>query len=86
MVGDKKMPIKRNHIKYYFIVRQGKLTLRSSGKAEIKKGYGVICNHPGGITRTYIAWYDDGNGNFIYNETIRGASKFHTEELGISIT
>lgn len=83
VVGNQSTPINRNHIKQYFIIRNGKFTVRG-GKVEIKKGYGVVCNHPGGIVRTYIAWYNDDTGKFVYNEVIRGTNKLYTEELGIA--
>ena len=77
--GDK-LPIKRNHPKYYFIVREGKIVIQ--GDCSVKKGYGVVCLHPGNIKRTYIEWYNE-NGTHAHREVLRDTRTFYEKEIGI---
>jgi hypothetical protein len=74
-------PIKRNNPRFYFIVREGSVPLRG-GKSSIKKGYGVICVHPGNVKGTYIEWYSN-KGKYMHREVLRGTQKFYEEEIGI---
>jgi len=83
IVGDKPNPIKKNNARHYFIIRNGRMSLRR-GVSEIKKGYGVVCVHPGDIKKTYISWYNDDTGKFLYDEVLRGGSELYEKEIGIS--
>lgn len=81
--GQKK-EYKKNHPVCYFIIYDGKFSLR--GGSVIRKGYGIVCLHPGNIKRTYISWYDTSNGKFVYNEVLRGNNRVYEEEIGIQPT
>lgn len=61
--------IKRNNSKFCFVVQD--LKAFGSGKTHIKKGYGSICKHPGGIKRCYIDWFDLKSGKLSHPEIIK---------------
>lgn len=75
-------PIKRNNPKFYFMIREGAISIKGGGENSIKKGYGVICVHPGNIKRTYIEWYNN-KGKYIHREVLRDTQKFYEEEISI---
>jgi hypothetical protein len=79
--SGRKSAIKRNNATHYFMVFRGIYSVR--GRKDVKKGYGVICVHPGGIKKSYIEWHNDETGEFAYTEVIRGTERFYEEELGI---
>ena len=79
VVGCTRKTIKKNNIKQYFIVREGRLTLDN---VTVKKGYGIICLHPGNIKKTYIEWYKE-DGDYAYREVLRGTRTFYEKEIGI---
>lgn len=77
-----KTPIKRNNPKLYFMIREGTISIKGGGGDSIKKGYGVVCVHPGNIKKTYIEWYSN-KGKYMHREVLRGTQKFYEEEIGI---
>lgn len=77
--------VSKNNIKRYFVIHQAKVSIGAK-KAAIKKGYGVVCIHPGGIKKVYISWYDNYTGKLIYHHVIRGGNKVYEEEIGIPKT
>jgi hypothetical protein len=80
--SGRRYAIKRNNATHYFMVYRGMYSAKGNRK-DVKKGYGVICVHPGGIKKSYIEWHNDETGEFAYTEVIRGTERFYEEELGI---
>jgi len=80
--GDRKKAIKRNNATFYFMVYRGMYSAKGNRK-DVKKGYGVICVHPGGIQKSYLEWYNDETGEFAYTEVLRGTESFYENDLGI---
>jgi hypothetical protein len=83
MSSGRRRTIKRNNATRYFMVYRGIYSAKTAKKKDVKKGYGVICVHPGGIEKSYVDWYNDETGEFAYTEVFRGSERFHKEELGI---
>ena len=83
VLGDNVRPIKYRNIKTHFMIYNAKMSINSNN-SEIKKGYGVICCHPGNIVKTYISWFNDNSGVYMYDEAIRGSTELYEKELGIS--
>jgi len=56
----------------------------NSGDSTMKRGYGVVCNHPNG-KRSYIEWFDHDSKKRIYAEVLRENQipKFYEADIGI---
>lgn len=84
--NDKKKNIRRNHSSYFFII-QDMVAAIKSGSARMKKGYGVVCNHPGGVERCYIDWFNTKNGQPLYPQIIsRGKIPIFYKQIGVDAT